>query len=77
MGEYQDGGEENQLEPQWDQIQCGGKDREVFVQVVLPGDAELLVGQRPPEQPRPLGGLPPQHRRAGVCGNQEMKQKFP
>lgn len=49
MGEYQDGGEGNQLEPQWDQIQDWGKDGEVFAQAVLPGDAELLVGQRLPE----------------------------
>lgn len=51
MGEYQEGGEENQLKPQCDQIQGGGKGGEVFARAVLPGDAELLVGQRPPEQP--------------------------
>lgn len=56
MGEYQEEGEGNQLEPQWDQIQGGGKDGEVFAWAVLPRKAELLVGQRPPEQPRPLAG---------------------
>lgn len=48
MGEHQEGGEGNQLEPQWDEIQGGGKDGEVFARTVLPRDAELLVGQRSP-----------------------------
>lgn len=48
MGEYQEGGEGNPLEPQWDNIQGGGKDGEVLAWAVLPRDPELLVGQRPP-----------------------------
>lgn len=89
MGEYQEGGEGNQLEPQWDQIQGGGQGWGGVRLAVLPRDAELLVGQRPPEQQAPQRGsrstavvpcccthctAPPQQRRAGGCGNTSRTQ---
>lgn len=56
MGEYQEGGEGNQLEPQCDHIEGGGKDGEVFAQAVLPGMQSSWWGRDPQSSPGSLEG---------------------